>query len=106
MQLFIKPAEWLASNPAEWLGEILGTIVRVIVEALSWLFDSFAGAAAAFIEGFSRALGLNSSILSVAAVILGLFLIYWGIRAFIRRRIVAGVIWVFFGLWLLSALIY
>ena len=96
----------LSSNPAEWLGEILGTVVRVIVEALSWLFNSLAGAAAAFIEGFSRALGLDSSILSVAAVILGLFLIYWGIRAFIRRRIVTGVIWVFLGLWLLSALIY
>lgn len=106
MQPSIKPAEWLVFNPAEWLGEVLGTIVRVIVESLAWLFDSFAGAAAAFIEGFSRALGLDSSILSVIAVILGLFLIYWGIRAFIRRRIVAGVIWVFLGLWLLSALIY
>lgn len=106
MQLSSKPAEWLVFNPAEWLGETLGTIVRVIVESLAWLFNSFAGAAAAFIEGFSRALGLDSSILSVIAVILGLCLIYWGIRAFIRRRIVAGVIWVFLGLWLLSALIY
>lgn len=96
----------LSSNPAEWLGEALGAIVRVIVNALGWLFDFFAGAAAAFIEGFSRALGINSSILSVAAVILGLFLIYWGVRAFIRRRIVAGIIWLLLGLWVLSAVIY
>ncbi|MFA5496397.1 MAG: hypothetical protein WC247_16650 [Porticoccaceae bacterium] len=96
----------LSSNPAEWLGELFGSLVRVIVDGLSWLFDILAGASAAFIHGFSRALGLDSSILSIAAVILGLFLIYQGVRAFIRRRILAGIIWVLLGLWLLSALIY
>lgn len=94
-----------SSDPAEGLGEFFGGLVRWLVDALSWLFDILAGLSAAFIEGFSRALGVDAGFLSFAAVALGLFLIYRGIRAFIRRRIVAGIIWILLGLWLLSALI-
>lgn len=92
-------------NPAEGLGEFFGALVRWIVDALNWLFGSLAGASAAFVEGFSRTLGIDSGILSIAAVIIGLFLLYRGVRAFIRRRIIAGIIWTLLGLWLLSALI-
>jgi len=95
----------VSSNPAEWLGEALGALVRWIVDALGWLFDILVGASAAFIEGFSRALGVDSGILSIAAVILGLFLLYLGVKAFLRRRFLSAVLWVLLGLWLLSALI-
>ena len=92
-------------NPFEWLGEVLGTIVRVIIDSLTWLFDMLSGASSAFINGFARTLGVNSSWLSIAAVIIGLLLLYAGVRAFMRKPFVAGVIWLLLGLWLLSALV-
>lgn len=95
----------LNTNPFEWLGQAFGTLVRLIVDGLAWVFDMLSGASTAFVNGFSRALGVDSSILSIAFVVLGLFLIYLGVSSFIRKRIIAGVIWLLLGLWLLSTLI-
>jgi|TARA_R110000782_G_scaffold104003_3_gene191697 hypothetical protein len=95
----------LSSNPFEWLGEALGTLVRLVVDSLAWVFDVLSGASTAFVNGFSRALGVNSNIFTVVAVIIGLLLIYAGVRSLLRRRFVAAVIWLLLGLWLLSALI-
>ena len=94
-----------SSSPFEWLGSAIGSVVRVVIDSLIWLFTMLSNASSDFINGFSRALGVNSNLLSIAGVILGLFLIYTGVRAFIRRKIVPGIIWVLLGLWLLSALI-
>ena len=96
---------YVFSSAAEWLGEFFGTLVRLIVDTLSWLFGILAGASAAFVDGFARTLGIDSGILSIVAVIIGLFLIYRGVRAVIRRRLVAGIIWILLGLWLITALI-
>ena len=95
----------LNTNPFEWLGQAFGTLVRLIVDGLAWVFDMLSGASTAFVNGFSRALGVDSSILSIAFVVLGLFLIYLGVSSFIKKRIIAGVIWLLLGLWLLSTLI-
>lgn len=105
MALFTDPGTKLATNPAEGAGEFFGAIVRWIVDGLNWFFGSLTGASAAFIDGFSRALGVNSGILSIFAVLIGLYLLYRGARALIARRIIAGVVWLLLGLWLLSALI-
>ncbi|CEA04389.1 major facilitator superfamily permease [Pseudomonas saudimassiliensis] len=95
----------LNTNPFEWLGQAFGTLVRLIVDGLAWIFDILGGASTAFVNGFSRALGIDSSILSIAFVVLGLFLIYLGISSFLKKRIIGGVIWLLLGLWLLSSLI-
>ncbi len=95
----------LNTNPFEWLGQAFGTLVRLIVDSLAWIFNMLSGASAAFVNGFSRALGVDSSILSIAFVVLGLFLIYLGISALLKKRFIGGVIWLLLGLWLLSALI-
>lgn len=95
----------LSSNPFEWLGEALGTLVRLIVDSLAWVFHILSGASTAFVNGFSRALGVDSNIFTVVAVIIGLLLIYTGVRSLLRRRFVGAVIWLLLGLWLLSALI-
>src|SRR5690606_33089901 len=71
----------LNTNPFEWLGQAFGTLVRLIVDGLAWIFDILGGASTAFVNGFSRALGIDSSILSIAFVVLGLFLIYLGISS-------------------------
>lgn len=95
----------LNTNPFEWLGQAFGTLVRLIVDGLAWIFDMLGGASTAFVNGFSRALGIDSGILSIAFVILGLILIYLGISSLLKRRIIGGVIWLLLGLWLLSSLI-
>jgi hypothetical protein len=95
----------LSSNPFEWLGEALGTLVRLVVDSLAWVFAVLSGASTAFVNGFSRALGVNSNIFTVVAVIIGLLLIHAGVRSLLRRHFVAAVIWLLLGLWLLSALI-
>lgn len=95
----------LNTNPFEWLGQAFGTLVRLIVDSLAWVFNVLSGASSAFVNGFSRALGVDSSILSIAFVVLGLFLIYLGVSAFIKKRFIGGIIWLLLGLWLLSALI-
>lgn len=105
MALFTLAGVGRIANPAEGVGEFLGAIVRWIVDALNWFFASLTGASAAFIEGFSRALGVDSGILSILAVLIGLYLLYRGVRSLIARRIIVGVIWLLLGLWLLSALI-
>lgn len=96
---------YMNTNPFEWLGQIFGTLVRLIVDALAWVFDILSGASSAFVNGFSRALGVDSSILSIAFVVLGLFLIYLGFSSFLRKRFIRGIIWLLLGLWLLSSLI-
>jgi len=63
------------------------------------------GASSAFVNGFSRALGIDSNIFTIFAVIVGLLLIYVGVRALLRRHFLSAVIWLLLGLWLLSALI-
>ena len=96
---------YMNTNPFEWLGQAFGTLVRLIVDGLAWVFDMLSGASTAFVNGFSRALGIDSSILSIAFVVLGLFLIYLGISSFLKKRFIGGVIWLLLGLWLLSSLI-
>lgn len=96
---------YMNTNPFDWLGQIFGTLVRLIVDGLAWVFDMLSGASSAFVNGFSRALGVDSSLLSIAFVILGLFLIYLGFSSFLRKRFIRGIIWLLLGLWLLSSLI-
>jgi hypothetical protein len=83
----------------EWLGQALGTVIRYIVDALSGFFGLFADAGANFLEGLSRTLGMDRSLI-------GLMLLVGAFRAFFRRSFIAGVIYLFLGLWLLSWLIH
>ncbi|MET1080628.1 MAG: hypothetical protein ABWY06_21665 [Pseudomonas sp.] len=89
----------------EWLGQALGAVIRFIVEGLGWLFDLFANAGSSFLHGLSSALGLQTSVLSLVALVIGLLLLAAAVRAFIKRSFVMGTIWALLGLWLLSWLI-
>ncbi|HEX5841061.1 MAG TPA: hypothetical protein VFY62_01150 [Pseudomonas sp.] len=89
----------------EWLGQAFGTVIRFIVEALSGFFGFFGSAFGSFINGMSKALGITPSLLGIVVLIIGLLLLYAAVRAFMRRKIIAGLIWLFFGLWLLGGLI-
>lgn len=89
----------------ESLGEAFGSLIRFIVEGLSGFLGFFGAAVSSFIAGMSKALGVTPSVLSIMVLVVGIWLLYLAVRAFIRRAIIAGVIWLVLGLWLLSGLI-
>lgn len=90
----------------EWLGQVIGAVIRFVVDGLSWLFNMFTYAGGNFVDGLSRTLGMDTSIVSIIALIVGLMLLYSAIRAFMRASIIMGIIWLFLGLWLLSWIIH
>ena len=90
----------------EWLGQALGSVIRFIVEILSGLFNTLTHAGGNFVEGLSQALGMDTSVISIISLVVGLLLLYSAIRAFMRVSIIAGVIWLVLGLWVLSWVIH
>ncbi|MFJ4194491.1 hypothetical protein [Pseudomonas sp. NPDC089534] len=90
----------------EWLGQALGSVIRFIVDGLSGLFNLLGNAGGNFIDGLARTLGMDTSIISIVTLIIGLMLLWSAIRAFMNVRIVAGIIWLLLGLWLLSWIIH
>lgn len=88
-----------------WLGETLGTAIRRIIDTLSSFFAGIGTALHDFIDGLTGSLGIEASLFSLTALILGLWLLYKGLRAFLRRAIIAGLIWSFLSLLVLSWLI-
>jgi hypothetical protein len=86
----------------ERLGQALGAIIRFIVDGLSGLLNLLAHAGGNFVEGLSRTLGMDTSLVSIIALIVGLMLLYSAIRAFMRASIFSGIIWMLLGLWVLS----
>lgn len=89
----------------EWLGEAVGAVIRYIIEGLSGLFGSIARAGASFLEGLSRTLGMDPTLLGFVALVVGLLLLAGGIRALLQRAFVGGAISLLLGLWVLSWLI-
>ncbi|KIP87922.1 MULTISPECIES: hypothetical protein [Pseudomonas] len=89
----------------ESLGEAFGSFIRFIVDALSGVIALLGGAVASFIDGMSGALGVTPSLLSIGVLLIGLILLYSAVRSFMRGSVIAGLIWLFLGLWLLSGLI-
>ena len=89
----------------ESLRQSVGSINRFLVEGLRGCLALSSGAVVSFIDGMSKALGVTPSLLSIAVLIIGLWLLYLAVRAFLKRSIIAGLIWAVLGLWLLSGLI-
>jgi hypothetical protein len=95
----------VANGFFNWLGESLGDAIRFIVEALSGFFAGIGIALHDFIEGLTGSLGMNASLFGLVALIIGLGLLYKGIRALLQRSLLAGALWVLLGLLVLSWLI-
>ena len=90
----------------EWLGQALGSVIRFIVDGLSGLFNLLANAGGNFIDGLARMLGMDPSLVSILALIVGLMLLYSAVRAFMRASIILGIIWALLGLWVLSWVVH
>ncbi|NWA84191.1 MULTISPECIES: hypothetical protein [Pseudomonas] len=89
-----------------WLGNTVGLIIHYIVEFFSGLFNMLSNAGGNFVEGMSRSLGMDTSIISIITLIIGLLFLYSAVRAFMRASIIIGVIWLMLGLWLLSWVVH
>lgn len=86
----------------EWLGQALGAVIRFVVDALSGLFNLLGNAGGNFIDGLARTLGMDTSLVSILMLVIGLLLLYSAVRAFMRASIIMGIIWLMLGLWVLS----
>ncbi len=89
----------------QWLGRALGTVVRWLVDGLSGVFNLLGQAGSSFLHGMASALGTDASILSLFALIPGLWLLYAAVRAGMRRAFVRMLVYGLLGLWLLSLLV-
>lgn len=95
----------VANGFFNWLGESLGEAIRFVVDLLAGFFAGIGIAMYDFIEGLTGSLGMDTSLLGLIVLIVGLALLYKGIRAFLGRSLLGGVIWTLLGLLVLSWLI-
>lgn len=90
----------------EGLGEALGAAIKFVVDLLSGLFAMLASAGTKFIDGLANTLGMDTSLISILILIIGLLLLYSAVRAFMRASVIAGIIWALLGLWVLSWVVH
>jgi len=88
-----------------WLGEAIGNVIRAVVSGLHSIFGNLWQAADGFVEGLTGSLGISDSIFSIAVLIIGVLLLFSGIRSLIRGGIIGGIVWLLLGLLILSWLI-
>ncbi|MDT0498103.1 hypothetical protein RM530_12115 [Algiphilus sp. W345] len=89
----------------QWLGNILGSLIRFIVEALATVLGFIRGAISDFVSGVAQALGISDSTVGLVPLIVGLLLLYAALRAYMKRAFVSGTLYLLIGLSLLSWLI-
>ncbi len=88
-----------------WLGETIGNAIRTLVDFLGNIFGGLYWIVDDFVDGLSNSLGISGSLFSLIVLIVGLIMLYKGLRAFLRGAVLGGVGWVLVGLLTLSWLI-
>lgn len=88
-----------------WLGNALGSAIKLIVDALRTVFGGIGDAIDAFFRGLANALGMSPSIFNYLWLIGGLILLVVAVKAFAKRAVLAGIIWLVLGLLVLGGLI-
>lgn len=90
----------------DWLGHTLGSVIRFIVELFSGFLGAVSDAIDSFLGGMARAIGMHMSFFSLILLLIGLLFLYKGVRALLRKALVAGVIWLLLGLVVMGWLIH
>ena len=54
------------------------------------------------LDGLARSLGVNPSLINLVVLVIGIWMLYRGIRALVRHAFVGGIIWLFLGLLVLG----
>ncbi|QTF91701.1 hypothetical protein [Halomonas sp. BM-2019] len=89
-----------------WAGRTLGEIIRFVVGLLTGFFANLGDSARGFLEGLAGSLGISPSLVSLGVLVIGLWLLWKGFRALMRRALFATLIWWLLGVTVLSWLIY
>jgi hypothetical protein len=85
------------------VGELIGSAIRFVIDLIRWVFFGIDDAIDSFLNGIGRGIGLsNNSVPQLVVVAVGLILFWFAVRAFIDRRIVAGIVWTLIGLLVVS----
>ncbi|BBI53924.1 hypothetical protein HORIV_63450 [Vreelandella olivaria] len=84
------------------IGETIGEAIRVVVDFLLGIFTNFFAAFGDFIDGLTRSLGINDSFFSIAVLVIGLLILWGGLRAFLRGSLLGGIVRTVLGLFILS----
>ncbi|WP_018917034.1 MULTISPECIES: hypothetical protein [Halomonadaceae] len=87
------------------VGETIGDVIRTVVEFLLAIFTNFFGALEEFVDGLSRSLGINASFFSILVLIIGLCLLWGGVKAILRGSIFGAIFRIVLALFILSWLI-
>ncbi|MGM0536360.1 MAG: hypothetical protein ACQEUN_05975 [Pseudomonadota bacterium] len=87
------------------IGAFLGQLIRFIVDGLSGFFTNLGNATGSFLEGLSESLGIPPTLISLGVLVIGLWLLWKGLAALMRRAIIATLLWWLLGVTVLSWLI-
>lgn len=88
-----------------FIGNAFGEFIRFIVDGLVGFFTGIDDAARSFMQGLSESLGIAPTLISLVVLVIGLWLLWKGVAALMRRAIVATLIWWLLGVTVLSWLI-
>ncbi|WP_075881001.1 hypothetical protein [Vreelandella massiliensis] len=87
------------------IGEAVGEAIQALVAFLLALFTQFFDAFEAFIDGLARALGISPSFFSILVLVIGLWLLWGALRAFLRGAFISGIVRTLLGLLVLGWLL-
>jgi len=89
----------------QWLGNLLGEVLRAVVAGAKFLFGGLGAAIGDFSTGLSQAMGMDPSIFNFALVVLGVLFLYAAVKAAMRRSILSALIWLLLAVLVLGSLI-
>ena len=89
----------------QWLGNLLGEVLRAVVAGAKFLFGGLGAAIGDFSAGLADALGMSPTLFNFGLLVLGLLLLYAGIRALMNRSLLGAVFWLILAVLLLGGLI-
>lgn len=94
-----------SDNPFHWLGEQIGWLLRLVVDGLAWILTHIGSAFSSFYRGLGEALGISPGLTSLIVLIIGLALLFSGLRSLVTGRWFAAAIAGIPGIAILSWLI-
>jgi len=86
-------------------GQVIGDVIRAVVEFLLAIFTNFFGALEDFVDGLSQSLGINASFFSILVLLIGLWLLWRGVRALLRGSLLGAIVRIVLALVILSWLL-
>jgi len=88
-----------------FIGNAAGEFIRFIVDGLAGFFAHLGEAAHGFMQGLSEALGIPLTLINLVVLVIGLWLLWRGLTALLRRALFATLVWWLLGVTVLSWLI-